>query len=559
MWWVFAAGCTERMEPPGEGVDRDRVVQGTWTETTTTPWSTSPTFDAAFVGEEIHAVTTIGYTVYAWDGRYWAQVEQPWTPVPHYAGVTPAIVVSASLAGTLDADGAPCVAFGADVVSGDRHDLALDCGTASVPFLSGFLSRAQSVVLTADGPHASWVDGYRAPSNANRALGTANDLVVTGDPVSGETVWAAWLHDDQWLVMSDLTHGDWLVTCTSMPCPGDTVLSTEAESQLAIAASATGHVAVVGVVHWPAVGLSIPEAFVLTMWEDGGPPVELVRWNRYYPDLSNPFTGADVAYNGETPIVAFSHEGAVEVVALDGDVVVREVAKAAPPYPWTGWGPVAPRGFELQITDTGAPRILTTDHWLYGIRVIERSAPLLEVEVEPPVEPDPVLAVADLVPGDLVVTEVLANPAAAEDAVGEWIEVYVPGASSVDLDGLVIEDEAGGQGTVVGSLVVAPGGYAVLGRSDAARFTPADIAPDAFYGDQPALNNASGDLVRLVGPGGVLDETARYTRAANGRAWQLSADATSAVDNDDPSRWCRATLAGPGGDRGTPGAPNDGC
>ena len=68
-------------------------------------------------------------------------------------------------------------------------------------------------------------------------------------------------------------------------------------------------------------------------------------------------------------------------------------------------------------------------------------------------------------PGSLRITEVMANPAAVSDTRGEWFELFNTTASSIDLTGMTISDE-GSNNHVFGAVVVAAGGYLVLGRND---------------------------------------------------------------------------------------------
>ena len=43
-------------------------------------------------------------------------------------------------------------------------------------------------------------------------------------------------------------------------------------------------------------------------------------------------------------------------------------------------------------------------------------------------------------PGDVIINEIMQNPAAVADAAGEWFELYNPTASDIDLDGWTILD-----------------------------------------------------------------------------------------------------------------------
>ena len=74
---------------------------------------------------------------------------------------------------------------------------------------------------------------------------------------------------------------------------------------------------------------------------------------------------------------------------------------------------------------------------------------------------------AAILPGDLLITEVMANPAAVSDTAGEWFEVFNNSHSDIDLDGLVIKDNGSNEHTVNngGALWLGSGEYFVFGRS----------------------------------------------------------------------------------------------
>ncbi len=172
------------------------------------------------------------------------------------------------------------------------------------------------------------------------------------------------------------------------------------------------------------------------------------------------------------------------------------------------------------------------------------------------------LSVAELLPGDLVISEVMKNPAAVDDDYGEWIEVYNATASAVDLNGLAVRDADGAQHFTVDSpLPVEAGGYIVLGVSDDAAAnggTPVDYAYDR---SSFVLANDS-DTIALEGA--VLIDEITYDDGLSwpdtaGAALSLDAGALDAVANDSGSGWCDAVSAFGDGDLGTPGAPNDAC
>ncbi len=67
----------------------------------------------------------------------------------------------------------------------------------------------------------------------------------------------------------------------------------------------------------------------------------------------------------------------------------------------------------------------------------------------------------------LLITELMADPDSVSDDVGEWFEIHNPGAHPVDREGWTITSANDSPHVIARSVVVAAGGYVVLGRSDA--------------------------------------------------------------------------------------------
>ncbi|MCA9710449.1 MAG: lamin tail domain-containing protein, partial [Myxococcales bacterium] len=164
--------------------------------------------------------------------------------------------------------------------------------------------------------------------------------------------------------------------------------------------------------------------------------------------------------------------------------------------------------------------------------------------------------------GQVVITELMPNPAIATDDDGEWIELANVGTEPVDLEGCVLYDDASDEDVVnTGApLVVPPGDRAVFAKV-------ADVAlnggvPGVVYafGTSYTLANA-GDEVRLECDGAVIDRVVYLDTwpFADGVAMQLSAASLDATANDDSASWCMATTAYGSGDLGTPGQANAGC
>ena len=70
-------------------------------------------------------------------------------------------------------------------------------------------------------------------------------------------------------------------------------------------------------------------------------------------------------------------------------------------------------------------------------------------------------------PGDLLISEIMANPSKVSDSRGEWFELFNASANTINLNGLTISDNAGNTHTINngGSLFIAAGEYLALGRS----------------------------------------------------------------------------------------------
>jgi lamin tail-like protein len=169
-----------------------------------------------------------------------------------------------------------------------------------------------------------------------------------------------------------------------------------------------------------------------------------------------------------------------------------------------------------------------------------------------------------VVPGDLVISEIMNNPAAVTDENGEWFEIYNTTAHAIDLTGFVLRHQPDQiQSYVIASpLVAQPHNYVVLGRS-ADMAVNGGVVVDHAYGSVVSLNNTS-DYLSIETPAAVtIDETAWDELSGldpDGHSRNLDAAAMDATMNDDDTFFCEATTSIPGSiDHGTPGAANDAC
>ena len=159
---------------------------------------------------------------------------------------------------------------------------------------------------------------------------------------------------------------------------------------------------------------------------------------------------------------------------------------------------------------------------------------------------------------EVVITEIIQNPAAVSDANGEWFEVFNPTASAIDIDGWTIRDDGSDSHTISngGPLLVPAGGFLVLARNGDSG-TNGGVTVDYEYSgitlangdDEVILEDAfSNEIDRVEYDGGpnFPDPT--------GASMSLIA---ATLDNNAGFNWCEASTPFGDGDLGTPGAAND--
>ncbi|MEW6430859.1 MAG: lamin tail domain-containing protein [Myxococcota bacterium] len=161
-------------------------------------------------------------------------------------------------------------------------------------------------------------------------------------------------------------------------------------------------------------------------------------------------------------------------------------------------------------------------------------------------------------PGDLVITEVMANPVAASDTTGEWFEVLA--RASVDLNDLTIATSTSAHKITSGNcLRLNAGEYGLLARS-ADSFVNGGLPPPlALY--NVSFADTTNQRIGLWRGDAGIDEIALLP-SRPGRAQQLDPLKLDPGSNDVPENFCDApTRWNPdgGGDYGSPAAPNPDC
>ena len=158
---------------------------------------------------------------------------------------------------------------------------------------------------------------------------------------------------------------------------------------------------------------------------------------------------------------------------------------------------------------------------------------------------------------DVVITEIMQNPAALGDTDGEWFELHNTGTTAVDLDGWTISDLGSDSFTISGSTVIPADGYAVLARNATAMAAEGVTVLYEYTGmflgnsdDEIILTNASSvEIDRVEYDGGV--DWPDPTGAS--MMWDEETG-----DNNVGTSWAEAGAehAFGSGDYGTPGESN---
>jgi hypothetical protein len=168
------------------------------------------------------------------------------------------------------------------------------------------------------------------------------------------------------------------------------------------------------------------------------------------------------------------------------------------------------------------------------------------------------------VSGKVEITEIMIDPDAVTDSVGEWVELHNAGSQPIDINGWVLKDNAllGDYHQILtsGSFLIPGNGYVVLGRSKNTAINGS--APvDYEYGSDFQLGNTGDEVVLQDQSGNVVDSVSY----AKGQGWtvpvgaSLSLKSNAGSDHNSFSNWCTETKTWTNSvDKGTPGAP-PGC
>jgi hypothetical protein len=164
-------------------------------------------------------------------------------------------------------------------------------------------------------------------------------------------------------------------------------------------------------------------------------------------------------------------------------------------------------------------------------------------------------------PGDLEITEFMANPSKVDDSKGEWFEVYVK--ADVDLNGLSLAEDGGASTLLNSNDCIHPGsGKYVLFAKSADSTVNGGLPDEVLATFTFGLSNTGAQSI-LIKDGTTVITQVNYSSTTSGVSSQLSSSALNPTPGqvDNSSNFCAtpASATYGAGDHGTPAAPNVQC
>ena len=165
--------------------------------------------------------------------------------------------------------------------------------------------------------------------------------------------------------------------------------------------------------------------------------------------------------------------------------------------------------------------------------------------------------------GELLITEIMANPSALSDTEGEWLEIYNNSDHSISLQNLILERDDANIHTITDEWVLGAGEYYVLSRTE----TATNASNEYVYGSDITLAN-TGALLSLYNEGSesapgalifALDYGEPGFPEGTGASICLDPNLNNTTDAVLGSSWCISSSVYSTGDFGTPGTLNDNC
>ncbi|MBI5514531.1 MAG: lamin tail domain-containing protein [Deltaproteobacteria bacterium] len=165
--------------------------------------------------------------------------------------------------------------------------------------------------------------------------------------------------------------------------------------------------------------------------------------------------------------------------------------------------------------------------------------------------------------GALVVTEVMSDPnypAGGNASAPEWFEVYNPGPTPVNLQGMRVSDNSGSY-SVPAALILPARAYAVFAYTLDPALNTGLRNITVVYGSAILLANGADRVVLDMGTPTTEIDRVEYASTGwpnmRGRSKTLNPTSLNAMDNNTGSNWCNgARMYGTEMNMGTPGEAN---
>ena len=166
------------------------------------------------------------------------------------------------------------------------------------------------------------------------------------------------------------------------------------------------------------------------------------------------------------------------------------------------------------------------------------------------------ISMSEVAVGDLIITEIMKDPAAVEDSMGQWFEVFNNATLPVELQDLTISNSTGSY-TLSDDVTVGSKKYVIFG-SNADTSSNGDIPVDHAY---TGITLEESDELLLSYSGTPIDRVSFDSDFPNveGKSMSLDSENYDPALNDNADNWCGALSAMASGDFATPGSINDDC
>ncbi len=228
-------------------------------------------------------------------------------------------------------------------------------------------------------------------------------------------------------------------------------------------------------------------------------------------------------------------------------------------YAWTFTSRPAGSAATLAASTTATPTFTADLNGTYAVQLVVNDG-----RVNSPSDLVVISASTSALPapateGDIIITEIMANPDALGDSVAEWFEIYNPTNTMWELKNCILSDLGTNTHTIGSTLKIGPGEYRTLARSQAPGFTPSYVYSgfELGNGDDEIIISCNGAEIAQVAFNG------SFSSGVAGKSAQLSTSAYDEVANDTGSNWCEGTMVyvtvGAKTDSGSPGSANFAC